>query len=56
LELAKRDAQLILACRDQKRGQEALHKIKLESKNTKIELEQLDLSSLKSIKDLSDRI
>ena len=56
LELAKRDAHLILACRDQKRGQEALHKIKFESKNTKIELEQLDLSILKSIRVLSDRI
>lgn len=56
LELAKRDAHLILACRDQKRGQEALDKIKNESNNTKIELELLDLSSLKSIKEFSERI
>ena len=56
LDLAKRNARVILACRDQKRGQEAVDKIKLENKNEQVELEILNLSSLKSIKDFSDRI
>jgi NAD(P)-dependent dehydrogenase (short-subunit alcohol dehydrogenase family) len=56
LELAKRNAHVILACRDPKRGQDAVDKIKEETKNEKVELELLDLGSLKSIKDFSERI
>ena len=56
LELAKRNARVILACRDSKKGQEAVDKIKEESKNDNIELELLNLGSLKSIKDFSERI
>jgi retinol dehydrogenase-12 len=56
LDLAKRNARIILACRDPKRGQDALEKIKAASQNDKIELEILDLASLKSIKEFSERI
>ena len=56
LDLAKRNARIIMACRDPKRALEALDKIKAESKNDKIEFEQLDLASLKSIKAFSERI
>lgn len=56
LELARRDAHVILACRDQKRGQEAVDKIKNETKNNNVELELVDLSNLKSIKEFSENI
>jgi retinol dehydrogenase-12 len=56
LDLAKRNARIILACRDPKRAQEAVDKIKTESKNENVEFEQLDLASMKSIRDFSDRI
>ena len=56
LELAKRGARVILACRDENKGQIAVDKIKAETKNDKIELELLDLSSLKSVKDFTERI
>ena len=56
LDLAKRNAHVILACRDPKRGQDAVDKIKTESKNENVELELLDLASLKSIKEFSQRI
>jgi NAD(P)-dependent dehydrogenase (short-subunit alcohol dehydrogenase family) len=48
-ELAKHGAQVILACRSMKRGQEALEDIKKEVEHCQIELMELDLSSLKSI-------
>ncbi len=56
LDLAKRNARIILACRDPKKGQDAVDKIREESKNDNVELEILNLSSLKSIKEFSDRI
>jgi len=56
LDLAKRNARIILACRDPKRAQDAVEKIKTESKNENVEFEQLDLASLKSIRDFSERI
>jgi retinol dehydrogenase-12 len=56
LDLAKRNARVILACRDPKRGQDAVNKIKEESKNNQVELELLNLGSLKSIKEFSERI
>ena len=56
LELAKRGSRIILACRDESKGKLAVEKIKQETNNTNIELELLDLSKLKSIKDFSDRI
>jgi retinol dehydrogenase-12 len=56
LDLAKRQANVILACRDPNRGQAALENIKKESGNENVELEILNLSSLKSIKEFSERI
>jgi len=54
--LAKRGGHVILACRDRKRGEQALNEIISESKNTNVELEILDLGSLKSIEEFSTRI
>lgn len=56
LDLAKRGANIILACRDATRAQVACDKIKAESKNENIEVEILDLGELKSVKEFSDRI
>jgi retinol dehydrogenase-11 len=56
LELAKRGARVIIACRDETKANQACDKIKQESKNDKVEVELLDLSKLKSIKAFSERI
>jgi retinol dehydrogenase-12 len=50
------DARVILACRDEAKGKEAVEKIKAESKNEDVELELLDLASLNSIRAFADRI
>ena len=56
LALAKRGARVIIACRDQKRGDEAVAKLKYASGNEAVELELLDLSNLKSVKAISERL
>jgi len=48
--LAKRGAKIIIACRDVDRGEEAAEKIKLETKNGRILVMFLDLSSLDSVR------
>jgi len=50
------DAHVILACRSEQRGREAVEKIKAETKSDKVELELLDLASLKSVRAFADRI
>jgi NAD(P)-dependent dehydrogenase (short-subunit alcohol dehydrogenase family) len=56
LELAKRGARVILACRDEIKARQACDKIIETSRNDQVEVELLDLSSLKSIKAFSERI
>jgi retinol dehydrogenase-12 len=56
LDLLKRNAHVIIACRDAKRGEHAIDKLAFHSKSEKVELELLDLASLESINDFSDRI
>ena len=56
MDFAKRGAHVILACRDRKRADDAARSIVLESKNRNVEVEMLDLGSLKSIEDFSKRI
>jgi NAD(P)-dependent dehydrogenase (short-subunit alcohol dehydrogenase family) len=56
LDLAKQGARVILACRDAKKANEACSKIKEQSQNDKVEVELIDLSKLKSIKEFADRI
>jgi len=56
LELAKRGAHVILACRDETKAKQACEQIKQESKNDNVEVELLDLSKLQSIKAFSERI
>lgn len=56
IELAKRGARVILACRDSKKGETAVDQIKTLTKSDTIELELLDLGSLASIRDFAGRI
>lgn len=50
LELAKRGARVILACRDQEKAQKALIDIRSQSRSGVIKILQLDLSSFESIR------
>lgn len=56
LDFAKRGARLILACRDQTRADKACANIKYESGNDKVEVELLDLASLKSTGEFSEKM
>ncbi|XP_029793498.1 retinol dehydrogenase 12-like [Suricata suricatta] len=52
-ELARRGARVILACRNQERGQQALVEIQVASKNNCLLLGQVDLSSMASVRSFS---
>lgn len=56
LELAKRGARVILACRDQQRGSAAVESIKRLTENENVTLKLLDLASFKSINNFVDDI
>lgn len=56
LDLAKRGATVVLACRDQQKSQKAAEKIKYLSGNSNIYCEQLDLSSFESIRNFCAKI
>ncbi|UJR20954.1 hypothetical protein I4U23_024061 [Adineta vaga] len=56
IELAKRGAHVILACRDRKRTEEALKEICKLSGSDRVEMEMLDLSSLKSVRECAKRL
>ncbi len=49
-------AQVILACRDRKRTEEALKDICRLSGNKNVEIEILDLASLKSVRECAKRL
>ncbi|XP_055715674.1 retinol dehydrogenase 12-like [Phlebotomus papatasi] len=53
LDLARRNAKIYLACRDQKRCEEARQDIIEQTGNTKIYNRHLDLNSLKSVRDFA---
>jgi len=50
IDLAKRNARVILACRDGEKGTRAEKEIKQASKSDKVRFKQLDLASLASVK------
>jgi len=56
LELAGKEAVVILACRSMEKGETALRRIKRNFPNAKLDLQQLDLASLASIRSFSQRI
>ncbi len=49
-------ANVILACRDLKKAQEASDTIQKKSNNFRVQIELLDLASFKSIREFADRI
>jgi len=55
IDLARRGGKVYLACRDKKRGEDALNEIKRKSKSDEIYLLQLDLASMESIRGFSKK-
>ncbi|CAG9800012.1 unnamed protein product [Chironomus riparius] len=55
IDLAKRGAKIYIACRDAKRGEDAVDEIKSISGNDNVFYMQLDLGSLESIRQFSNR-
>lgn len=51
LELARRGATVVMACRDEKRGREAMASLRAEVPNAELELAILDLGSLASVRE-----
>ncbi|CAF2404068.1 unnamed protein product [Rotaria sp. Silwood2] len=56
IELARRGAHVILACRDRDRAQDALKDIRRISGNNNVEIEMLDLASLKSVRECAKQL
>ncbi|XP_003459273.1 dehydrogenase/reductase SDR family member 13 [Oreochromis niloticus] len=54
LELAKRGARVILACRNKERGEAAAYDIRRESGNNQVVFMHLDLASLKSVQSFAE--
>ncbi|TKS81511.1 Dehydrogenase/reductase SDR family member 13 [Collichthys lucidus] len=54
LDLAKRGARVILACRDKEKAEAAAFDIRRESGNTQVVFMQLDLSSFKSVRNFAE--
>jgi NAD(P)-dependent dehydrogenase (short-subunit alcohol dehydrogenase family) len=53
--LARKGAQIVLACRDKSRGEEALARLEVESPGSHVELTILDLASLSSIRQFAEQ-
>ncbi|KAM7422140.1 hypothetical protein PAMA_010284 [Pampus argenteus] len=56
LDLARRGARVILACRNESRGTTALKEIREKSGNSDVHLRLVDLSSLDSVREFAERI
>ena len=56
LDLAKRGARVILACRDTQKANQAANEIRKKSGNGNVLVEQLDLASLESVRNFSAKI
>lgn len=56
VDLAKRGARVILACRNTERGEKAVAIVKRRSKNENVSFSKLDLASLQSVREFSARI
>jgi NAD(P)-dependent dehydrogenase (short-subunit alcohol dehydrogenase family) len=55
LKLARKGAQVVLACRDRQRGDDALARLHADSPGTHTELAILDLASLSSVRDFAEK-
>ncbi|KAK9501503.1 hypothetical protein O3M35_012215 [Rhynocoris fuscipes] len=56
LDIAKRGARVIMACRDLERAQKARDEIVRKAKNENVVVRQIDLSSLKSVREFAQEI
>ncbi|CAF3770073.1 unnamed protein product [Adineta steineri] len=56
IELAKRGAHIILACRNQERAEAAKKEIQIKSNNNHIDIEILDTSSFQSVRECASRL
>ncbi|CAF1924051.1 unnamed protein product [Rotaria magnacalcarata] len=56
IELAKRGARIILACRSRQRAEEARQEIISKSNNNRIDIEIIDTSSLQSVRECATRL
>ncbi len=55
LKLARKGAHVVFACRDQKRGEDAIARLHADSPGARAELLIVDLASLASVRDAADR-
>src|SRR3569623_874708 len=55
LKLARNDAELILACRDVRKGEAALARIREEAPGVRADVARLDLASLASVREFAAR-
>jgi NAD(P)-dependent dehydrogenase (short-subunit alcohol dehydrogenase family) len=56
IDLARRGARVIMACRDMKRGEEALNEVAEKTGSSKLVLKQLDLASLASVRTFAEDV
>jgi len=56
LELARAGADVVLGCRDEARGTEALERVRREIPTARLTLERLDLSALSSVREFAERL
>lgn len=54
IELARRGAAVVLACRDQQRGDEALGHVRAQARGADVEMRRLDLADLASVRDFAE--
>ncbi len=54
--IANKNAEVIIAVRNQAKGGTAIQKIKSQNQNANVKMMILDLASLKSVKNFADRI
>jgi NAD(P)-dependent dehydrogenase (short-subunit alcohol dehydrogenase family) len=56
LKLARKGAEVVLACRDRRRGEDALARVHADSPGAHVELATLDLASLDSVRAFSEKV
>lgn len=56
LELAKRHARIVMACRDVQKAEQAVKEIRAKTSNGELVVRKLDLSSLKSVREFAEKI
>ena len=56
VDLSKRGARVVMACRDEGKGRKAVEEVVARSQNKDVVFSQLDLASLRSVKEFSSRV